>query len=114
MLWSQSPIGSLFIDNTPHADQWLWEQAQGGRQPARSSQHGSKIAGYGGLTILEPGTTHHAANTTDPYTGEVVKLGGLSFQEYFNYNNPTFDPEHKDLFYSSFGEINCVCPPFIP
>ena len=36
---------------------------------------------------------------------------GLSFQEYFNYNDHNFDPEHNDLFYSSFGWIG---PRFFP
>merc|ERR1719491_1184586 len=31
--------------------------------------------------------------------------GGLSFQEYFNYNDPAFDPGHKHIFNSSFGWI---------
>ena len=40
------------------------------------------IAGYGGLTLLESGATHHAANRTDPVTGKTINLGGLSFMEY--------------------------------
>jgi len=83
-------LGALFVQNTNHS---------------------SHIAGYGGLTLKEPGTTHHAANQTDPTTGRKILLGGLSFQEYFNYNNPGFDPGHKHIFYSSFGWIG---PRFFP
>jgi hypothetical protein len=40
------------------------------------------IDGYGGLTTIESGVTHHASNRTDPVTGKTINLGGLSFMEY--------------------------------
>jgi hypothetical protein len=114
-------LGSLFLQNTPHADRWLWKTTQQGLANATDSEkdgarHENEssipmIPGYGGLTLSEPGTTHHAANTTDPVTGRTILLGALSFQEYFNYNDPSFDPEHKEVFYSAFGLIG---PRFFP
>jgi hypothetical protein len=84
-------LGALFLENTPHADQWLWDAAllngtatgpaEEQKRATRSTARGG-IAGYGGLTVLESGATHHAANRTDPVTGKTINLGGLSFMEY--------------------------------
>ena len=81
----ETKIGGLFLHNN------------------ELTPHGSDVSGYGRLS-----TASHVSPSTAPV---VTPVGGISFMEYYMYNDHAYDPEHKLLFYSSFGWIG---PRFFP